>query len=235
MTRSELPAKMISSQERQASVDRLCAHFAQDNMSDSELERRLDLAYAARTKAELVALERDLPDLASQPERGPPATAVPAPAPAVAIDPTRHVSDHNFMISVMGGTERKGSWTPARTLTALSVMGGATLDYREATFATPEVSLRLLTIMGSVEIIVPPGVRVEWNGIAIMGGVTTLHPSHPPGPGAPVLRVTGLVCMGSVEIVERLPGESARETRKRVKAARKARRRIGSGRDDPTS
>lgn len=228
MGHSKLPAKKVSSHERQATVDRLCAHFAQDNMGDSELERRLDLAYAARTMAELVALERDLPALQPEPAPSGPEVQLPAPAQPALIDPNRPVSSRDLMISVMGSTERKGSWTPPRTLTALSVWGGATLDFREATFATPEVSVRLLTVMGGVDIIVPPGVRVEWNGIAIMGGVSIDTTGDPPDSDAPVIRVSGLVCMGGVDIVERLRGESAKEARKRIKAARKAQRQIGS-------
>ncbi|WP_420633324.1 DUF1707 SHOCT-like domain-containing protein [Candidatus Palauibacter sp.] len=225
-TGSGLPAGALSPAERQATVHRLCAHFARDAMTDTELERRLDLAYAARTRAELISLERDLPALETE---GHPA-GPPSPASAsVAVDPTRTVQDSDLIVSVWGATERKGSWIPPRQLTSISVMGGAELDFREAVFATRETSLRLLTVMGGVEILIPPGVRVEWRGVALMGGVTTPEPSAPPTPDAPVIRISGLVLMGGVEIVERLPGESAREARKRIRRARKARHRLGLG------
>ncbi|WP_420463765.1 hypothetical protein [Candidatus Palauibacter sp.] len=96
---------------------------------------------------------------------------------------------------------------------------------RQAAFATAEVSVRLFALMGGVDIVVPPGVRVEWGGLALMGGVTMPEPSTPPARDAPVIRISGLVCMGGVDVVERLPGESAGDARKRRRMARKPRRR----------
>ena len=163
-----------------------------------------------------------------------PPASVPAPQPAAAVpvDPSRRVAARDFMVSIWGATDRKGSWTPARTITSLSIMGGAGLDFRDATFGTDEVNVRVVAVMGGAEIIVPPGVRVEWNGVAIMGGVDIGEPVEPPGPDAPVIRVTGLVCMGSVEVVERERGETAKEARKRRRALRKARRRLAAESQD---
>lgn len=224
------PARPLEPGERQATVDRLCEHFAHDSLNATELERRLDLAYAARTRAELILLERDLPALGVEDDRagasGPSAAAA---APPVAVDPGRPPAERDFIVSAWGATERKGAWTPARRLHSLTVMGGTDLDFREAVLATREISVRLVTVMGAVDVVVPPGVRVEWNGIALMGGVSTPEHMAPPPADAPVIRISGLVIMGGVDVVERLPGESAREARKRRKAARKARRRLDSG------
>lgn len=223
---TDSPEKALSPEERQATVDRLCAHFARDAMNTTELERRLDIAYAARTRAELVALERDLPALGRETR---PAAPAPVATASVPVDPARPVQESDLLVSIWGATERKGSWIPPRRLNAVTVMGGTDLDFRQATFATETVSVRLLALMGGVDIVVPPGVRVEWGGIALMGGVSTPEPDTPPAPDAPVIRISGLVCMGGVDVVERHPGESARDARKRIKRDRKARRRLASG------
>lgn len=232
MSDRDLPAKPIPPSERQRSVDRLCAHFAADHLETAEFERRLDLAYAARSSAELVALERDLPELAD--ERAPAAPAPASPSSAT-VDTSLPVSDRDFILSVMGGSERKGHWTPPRHLTVLSLMGGSLLDFRDARFATDEVDVTVVAVMGGAEIVVPPGVHVEWNGVAIMGGVGGAEPSRPPDPDAPRIRIKGLVLMGGVDIKERLPGESEREARKRIKARRKARRKRKRGLPPPDS
>ncbi len=225
-SRTESQQGALSPEERQATVDRLCAHFARDAMNTTELERRLDIAYTARTRAELVALERDLPALRSETR---PAVPEPATTAAVPVDPARPVQEHDLIVSIWGATERKGSWVPPRQLTAVTVMGGTDLDFRQAAFAAETVSIRLLALMGGVDIVVPPGVRVEWGGIALMGGVSMPEPVTPPAPDAPVIRLSGLVCMGGVDVVERHPGESARDARKRIRKDRKARRRLASG------
>ena len=220
---TELPTHPVSPQERQGTVDRLCAHYTADHLDESEFERRLDLAYAARSSGELVALERDLPALETTTSGTPTPAAVPVPSPRV--DATRPVSEREFMLAVMGGTERAGNWTPPRRLTVFAMMGGAGVDFRDATFATPEVYVTVVSIMGGAEIIVPPGVHVECSGVAIMGGFGSSEPAKPQTPGAPLIRINGLVMMGGVEIKERLPGETDREARKRLKAERKARQR----------
>ena len=215
------PAGPPSRAEREATIDRLCAHFAHDALTESELERRLDLAYAARTKAELASLEHDLPVLESGTRPG-------GACSSVAIDPGRAVQGTDLLVSIWGGAERKGAWTVGRRMATLNVMGGAELDFREAVFTTHDVSLRVVAVMGGVQVIVPPGVGVEWAGVALLGGVTMPERTGRPAPDGPVVRISGLVLMGGVEVVERLPGESAREARKRRRREKKkARQRRG--------
>ena len=90
--------------------------------------------------------------------------------------------------------------------------------------------VRGFAIMGGVSVLVPPDVRVECSGIGIMGGF-----DHKPtvisttDPEAPVIRVTGVAIMGGVEVTVRYPGETARDAQMRLKAERKAQRRIAKG------
>lgn len=228
MTEGSLPARPISPQERDRAVQRLCTHFASDHLEMRELERRLDLAYAAKGLDELEALESDLPALAETvlPDSPP----LPQPPVGPVVDTTRPLREREFIGAVMGGTERKGPWTPARQITALAVMGGLELDFRDATFATPVTTVTVFSLMGGADIIVPPGVHVESSGLAIMGAWERAEPGGQPSPNAPVIRVNGFAMMGAVEITERKPGESAREARKRIKAERKARARLQRGR-----
>ena len=102
------PIRSLSPEERQATVDRLCVHFACDALTVSELELRLDLAYAACTRAELVSLEHDLPALESETRLAPPPAEAPSSVP---IDTGRAVRERDLIVSIWGGTERKGSWT----------------------------------------------------------------------------------------------------------------------------
>ena len=190
-------------EERETVVDRLAAHFAQGHLTVTELERRLDLAHGADAMAQLTALERGLPALAAETRPLPP-------------------SVHNLVVSIWGETARRGSWTPARTTTALTVMGATVLDFREASIETGKIVLQLIAAMGGVKIIVPPGVRVQWSGIALMGGVK--ESMGLPAPDSPVLSISGFCVMGGVEIIECLPGETPKQARRRRKKARKAHR-----------
>jgi hypothetical protein len=100
-------------------------------------------------------------------------------------------------------------------------MGGVELDFREALFSPRRDPGLRGAVMGGVEILVPPGVRVETDGFAFMGGFdeeTGGNPeSRPRAPNAPVLRVSGFAFMGAVEVSSRLPGESVRDAKRRRK------------------
>lgn len=188
-----LPTSAALRQRREQAISRLCEHFALDHLEAHELEERIDAAHRAATTAELEALLGDLPELASPPAHGDPA-ALPAP-------PGR---DHQLVIAVMGGADRRGSWNPARNLYVTAVMGGAVLDFRDVQLPPGVTEVFAVAIMGGIQIIVPPGTCVESNGIGIMGGFghagKSLHPVDAP---LPVLRVSGLALMGGVEIREK--------------------------------
>jgi hypothetical protein len=196
---------------RENAVRQLCAHYAADNLDGDEFERRLDLAYLASSADEMSTLLGDLPVLREDTGQTPYALARP-----------EDISARQLVVAVMGGTARSGAWTPPRHMMAVGFWGAVELDYREARFPTGVSEITCVALMGAVEIVVPPWVRVEVNGLAVMGafeqggeGETSVEP------GAPVLRIGGLAAMGAVEVTVRLPGESASQARRRLREVRR--------------
>jgi hypothetical protein len=82
--------------------------------------------------------------------------------------------------------------------------------------------------MGSVEVIVPPGLYVECAGSAVMGSFEEQRQSAPTAfsADAPLLRVDGFALMGSVEIKYRYVGETKREARRRRRVEKREARRM---------
>jgi hypothetical protein len=110
-------------------------------------------------------------------------------------------------------------------------MGGLSLDFREALLPPGETDVWIFTLMGGAEIIVPPGLTVESDGIAIMGGFEHREDSSiTDDPNAPILRLRGLALMGGVEVSIRYPGESVRDAKKRARELRREQRRLRRGR-----
>ena len=61
--------------------------------------------------------------------------------------------------------------------------------------------LRATTVLGGLEIIVPPEMRVVDNGTAILGGREIVGDSaEASSPDAPVLRIEGTCVLGGVEV-----------------------------------
>jgi hypothetical protein len=209
-----------SRSRRDDTIQALTNAFAQDELTIEEFERRLDVAHRTSAPAELDALLSDLKVVPVQATPAPRAT--PDPQAAVAtVASASEVRAQQTLVAVMGGVERKGPWTPARHNQVFAMMGGAELDFREARMGPGETVVTIVACMGGVEIIVPPGMHVDANGVAIMGGFAHTSPPPTPAPGAPILRINGFVLMGGVDISVRLPGERGADARKRERAERK--------------
>jgi Domain of unknown function (DUF1707) len=74
------PTVRIGDREREAVVEALRTHAAEGRLEPEEFEARVEAAYAARTRADLEGLTRDLPPLRSgdgRPSSAPPATLHP--------------------------------------------------------------------------------------------------------------------------------------------------------------
>jgi hypothetical protein len=207
-----LPPVRLEAQ-RERLVAELAEHFAHDHLDTAEFERRLDRAYRARTLAELEQLKTDLPAL-PRTSTSPTSPAPPGATHRVEVAREGEVRDQQTVFALMGGAERSGIWTPARSVNAVVIMGGIGLDFREARFAPGVTEVNAVAIMGGIEILVPPGVRVESNGIGILGGFESFN-HEVADADAPLLRISGMALIDAVEIRQRLPGESAREAKLR--------------------
>lgn len=191
-----------SAEERERVVDALCAHFAADTITSDELERLLDRVYAAESRAALLAIVDDVPAL---PEEF-------ASRRTPLLVPPSEVPERGVLLAVMAANERKGSWIVPRHLKVIAVMGGASLDLRNARFGPGITEIEAYAFMGGVEVILPPGVRCESFGAAFLGGfeskagdATALSPSQP------VVRLSGLAVFGGVDSrTSSPPGSKAR-------------------------
>ncbi len=87
--------------------------------------------------------------------------------PAPPLKPVSRPNSTRFMITLMSGREKKGNWRPGDPQIALTMWGGTCLDLTNV--RATNVNLTLLTLMGGVEVIVPPGATVDLDGFILMG------------------------------------------------------------------
>ncbi|MEU5715604.1 DUF1707 domain-containing protein [Streptomyces sp. NPDC020403] len=191
-----------SDAERERVAETLRDAVAEGRLEMDEFEQRLDAAYRARTHGELEPLVSDLPVPGSA--VAPVAGLPPATARGGSVDWSRRIggpATSTWGFAFWGGFARKGRWTVGRAFTAFAMWGGGEIDLREADFEDREVVIRCLTIMGGIQVKVPPNVHLHVNGIGIMGGFDErTKDAGEPDPDAPRVRVTGFALMGGVGV-----------------------------------
>jgi len=188
-------AMRVSDAEREVVLDRLREHTIAGRLSTEELGERSTAVLAARTRSELDAAVADLPT--SEPST--PATSQVSPT-GLQVSPTGSgARGRSWSIGVMSSSSLRGRWRPRETVWAVAVMGSCTVDLREAIVDGAAVTVRALALMGSVEVLLPPGVEADLTGIPIMG-MKRLRLA--PGPPSASWRahVQALPCMGSVSV-----------------------------------
>jgi hypothetical protein len=184
----QLPTRPIE-QVRERVVEALSEHFARDDLTLDDLETRMARVYAASTPADVEALLDGLPALA---------TGAPVPVAVDAFSPAPRLRER--LVAIMSGIVRRGSWKIPRRLRVVAIMGGVELDLRQAELPPGVTEISAFVLMGGLVVRVPPGVRLETDGFAFMGGFEDrMHESGTARPDAPVVRVTGVAIMGGVD------------------------------------
>lgn len=184
-----------SDSDRERVAEQLREAAGHGRLTMEELEERLEIAYSAKTYAELEPLTRDLPASGATPPL-PAASGYGATSPLVGGTP----SSRRWSIAIMSGSHRRGRWVVPRRYNAFSFWGGVVLDLREATFAEQETVIRANAFMAGIDVLVPEGVDLHVEGFGLMGGYddATSSSVEPPPPGAPVVRITGVAFWAGV-------------------------------------
>jgi hypothetical protein len=177
--------------ERERTIALLSEHFAQDNLSMDDFEKRVELAYRAASVPALRELTRDM------------TPAAPGGLP-VSAAPAEFAAERERITAIMSSTKRSGVWRPARRVDLLSIMSESELDLTQALLQPGVTEIRLRALMSQVTVIVPPGVRVVLQPSSIMGSVSD-ETMEPPavGSGAPVVRIMGRIVMTELRAVVR--------------------------------
>jgi hypothetical protein len=148
------PSMRASDQERDATVQRLQVAFAEGRLADVEFDERMRSALAARTHAELDELLTDLP-ASTTPVGHRPAGPVEGPKPG------------RYAVAYKRGIRHAGRWRVPGRFNAIVYKGSGELDLRAAELTEPITTILAVAYKSDIEIIVPPGVRVEVNGFGV--------------------------------------------------------------------
>jgi hypothetical protein len=199
--------------EREHTVQVLCRQYAQDHLTTEDLESRLEAAYRATSVAELHSLTANLAA-----EAGP----VSGRAPAVYTPARDAVTPPQGRILCMFAQVRKrGEWELATHTRVVAAFGSVLLDLREARIAPGVTTIDITAGFADVTVIVPPGLRVECDGNAIMAEFADKVFEGAPGADSATVRLTGIAVFASVAAKMRYPDETPMEALKRERLAKR--------------
>jgi hypothetical protein len=212
---------LVSDAERDATLKILGDHAAVGRLSLDELEDRADRALTCRTRGELSALTSDLPNdtaLASSD----------ASAPVEAHQPVRRT------VAIMGGASRRGPFRAVRSFSAVAVMGGDNIDLRECVIDGGELTIKVFSLMGVVNIYVPETMEVELGGFSVLGANSEKGGHRRHQAKAPVIRVRGFNLIGGTNVfrvpLQAIPLELAEARHMSVAAGHRHPQAAASGR-----
>jgi hypothetical protein len=181
------PATRASDAERGQTAALLKQACVEGRLNLDEFGQRVAEAYAARTRDELAALTSDLP-------AGQTAPVLARSAPPAVTSTT----------AILAAAERSGPWRVGESGRVLAVLGACKLDLRQATVTAPVTTIDAKVVLGNLVVLVPEGVEVDLAATAVMGARTLRLRGPAPPPGAPVVRITGVVVWGDLSVRDRV-------------------------------
>ncbi|MFC1413898.1 DUF1707 domain-containing protein [Streptacidiphilus sp. N1-12] len=181
-------ALRASHEDRDEVVEQLRVAAGDGRLTAEELDERLETALTARTYGELALLVRDLPTSAGP--SGPP-RAVPAePAPEV----VRLAASHSNL-------ERVGRWAVPLRLELEAKGANVLLDFTAAAVTHPVLDLAVSLRHSNLRLVVPAGVVVEVDELAVHGSNVRQRVGQQPGaPDLLRIRLSGDARSSSVQV-----------------------------------
>jgi hypothetical protein len=188
------PAIRVSDRDRDAAAQVLQAAFAEGRLDDGEFDQRMRSALTARVSTDLEELTADLPAAGSRPAAGTPVAAAGSKPGA-------------YAMAYKSSIRRGGRWRVPERFNAVVYKGSGWLDLRAAELTEPETTVRAIAYKSRIDVLVPPGVRVELDGFGVSKGWSPEEEGEIRLPqDAPVLHVRGIAYKGTIEISTRPPG-----------------------------
>ena len=182
-----VPAMRASDRDRDEAAHRLQAAFADGSLDDGEFDVRMRAALTATTRAELDTLCADLPAEAAR------AAALPRPG--------------RFAVAYKSSVRRGGRWRVPGKFTPVVYKGSGWIDLRAAELTEPVTTVVAIAYKSRIDILVPPGVRVEMDGFGVSKGWSADEETEARLPrDAPVVHVRGVAYKGTIETSTRPPG-----------------------------
>ena len=188
-------------QVREDVIDQLIMNYSHGVISEQAFERRLDIATNSDEHRLLAEQVADLTLLPDAKYRAMWAQSFSNAAKPQSAAETANAADSDRLVSVLSSDERSGPWRVPQQLTIINALSSVELDFSDAVFDQPQVTLYTRNWLGSIDIKVPEHVAVlsDINNIvssssnSVSSDRAGAHKTH-------FIRIEGYSVLGSVSI-----------------------------------
>lgn len=174
-------------------IDVLVHNYSHGYISNEAFERRLDTVIETNSHQVMVDQIADL-------EATPDDTVKKHKESQFSVNYSSVESEKSdTLVSVLGSSDRTGIWTVPREIKIFSLLGGAKLDFTDARFSSPNVTIKVISILSGDTIYVPENINIVSKAFCILASVENKAPSLA-NKQAPTITVEGFVVLSDLTI-----------------------------------
>lgn len=183
---------------REEVIDQLIMNYSHGELSLEAFESRLDLAMDSSDGVEVKALTDDLPLSVNTDYQ----------------DKKKHALGTHYqhgegkssekITNILSSNKRGGVWHVPKEIIIFNLLGDNIIDFTQARFINPNVSIKLKCTLGNVKILVPEDVNVHVGVDCIVGSINNLSNADIVN-DAPSLTIEGKVTLGNLDIKMQRP------------------------------
>ncbi|MFT6085977.1 MAG: hypothetical protein ACI9UD_003087 [Glaciecola sp.] len=180
-------------QVKEEVIDVLIHNYSHGIISNDAFERRLDAVIETSSHQEMVDQIQDLdaaPDDTLKKQKEQQFSVQYSQAPA---------EEKETLINILGDTDRSGVWTVPKEIRLFTLLGSSTLDFTDARFSSPNVTVKVFSLLGSDKIFVPENVNVLSKAFCILGTSKNKAPSVASA-HAPTITIEGVIILSEISI-----------------------------------
>jgi hypothetical protein len=171
--------------DRQRALTALREQYMTGRLSLADYEARVDRVIDAES---VETINAALSDVAS------------APVSPVAAGDEEFEAGRRAVSAIFAERKLRGRWRAPGEIAAVAALGQIVLDFRDADIDETVTAVHAVAVLGSITIIVPPGMNVHLDVEEVLGDAKQKK-LPPPSPDGTFLHVTGYAILGEVKVM----------------------------------
>ncbi len=188
---------------REEIIDQLVMNYGHEEITLEAFEKRLDKAMETEDRETLLGLVADLELKIDNQYQQTKAKKLANDKNYFNTDSAENMGEQEKILRVLSSIKRSGAWVVSKNINATSILSDFSLDFTDAIFEHPVVTIKIFSLLTSDTLFLPEGVRVICNTSSILGSVNNKVVGKYQE-GAPTIIIEGISILSSLDITVRV-------------------------------